>query len=324
MTKTTDTKNSKASKRKLAVVGSGHGSTTKRATGKVAPANESTRNLTQNLTHEEDTISNVRAEAPLPLSLKEKGVLEFLEQYMAHKGVSPTYQEICSHFGFASYNSVQRYLKQLESKGYIRLPWANQKRAITLLHPATALQRSIAGRSGDDSTPVGDSLTPAIMPIEALSLPLLGRVAAGAPIEAVEHDEFIEVPASLVRHADRTYALRVQGQSMIDDGILDGDVILVQRQNTAQNGEIVVAMVGEEATVKRFYAHRGAKNIPQEALDAVFERMGFEGGDEDSAGPNIDKMIELRPANSTMAPMWFDASEIQLRGVVVGLIRRFV
>ncbi|RYZ76192.1 MAG: hypothetical protein EOP05_05715, partial [Proteobacteria bacterium] len=163
------------------------------------------------------------------------------------------------------------------------------------------------------------------MPSESLSLPLLGRVAAGAPIEAVEHDEFIEVPSSLVRHADRTYALRVQGQSMIDDGILDGDVILVQRQNTAQNGEIVVAMVGEEATVKRFYAHRGAKNIPQEAIDALFERLGGGDGDgEDSAGRSIDKMIELRPANSTMAPMWFDPSEIQLRGVVVGLIRRFV
>ncbi len=317
MTKTTDTKNSKSSTRKLAVVKAPTATTAKRAT---------TKSAEKASTFEEDTISNVRAEAPLPLSLKEKGVLEFLEQYMAHKGVSPTYQEICSHFGFASYNSVQRYLKQLESKGYIRLPWANQKRAITLLHPAAALQKSIVSRGGDDSpTPVGDSLTPAIMPIEALSLPLLGRVAAGAPIEAVEHDEFIEVPASLVRHADRTYALRVQGQSMIDDGILDGDVILVQRQNTAQNGEIVVAMVGEEATVKRFYAHRGAKNIPQEAINALFERMGFEtDSDEDSAGPNIDKMIELRPANSTMAPMWFDPSEIQLRGVVVGLIRRFV
>lgn len=255
-------------------------------------------------------------ETPQPLSLKEKNVLAFLEVYMLENGVSPTYQEICAHFGFASFNSVQRYLKQLEVKGYIRLPWANQKRAITILRPSTSLQDSL-------STPPPESLTPAIMPIEAISLPLLGRVAAGAPIEAVEHDEFIEVPSSLVRHADRTYALRVQGQSMIDDGILDGDVILVQRQNTAQNGEIVVAMVGEEATVKRFYSHRGAKNIPQEALDALFERLGGGEDGEDSSGRSIDKMIELRPANSTMAPMWFDPSEIQLRGVVVGLIRKF-
>lgn len=279
----------------------------------------------------EDDVANVRAEAPLPLSLKEKNVLEFLEQYLAHKGVSPTYQEICRHFGFASYNSVQRYLKQLEAKGYIRLPWANQKRAITLLHPASTLQSAVLGsRAGDDDDgPVPrESLTPAILPTESLSLPLLGRVAAGAPIEAVEHDEFIEVPASLVRHADRTYALRVQGQSMIDDGILDGDVILVQRQNTASNGEIVVAMIGEEATVKRFYSHRGAKNVPPEAIEAVFERMGLSTGDDDDAAGGqdraIDKLIELRPANSTMSPMWFDPSEVQVRGVVVGLIRRFM
>jgi len=277
-----------------------------------------------------DTVANVRAEAPLPLSLKEKNVLEFLEAYLAEKGISPTYQEICQHFGFASYNSVQRYLKQLEAKGYIRLPWANQKRAITLLHPASTLQSAVQGgswgvRSSEDDGSVAprESLTPALMPTEALSLPLLGRVAAGAPIEAVEHDEFIEVPASLVRHADRTYALRVQGQSMIDDGILDGDVILVQRQNTASNGEIVVAMIGEEATVKRFYSHRGTKNVPAEAIEALFERLGEGSGDEDQDRA-IDKLIELRPANSSMSPMWFDPSEVQVRGVVVGLIRRFM
>lgn len=263
------------------------------------------------------------ASTPRPLSLKEKNVLEFLETYMREHGVSPTYQEICKHFGFASYNSVQRYLKQLEAKGYIQLPWANQKRAITLLRPASALQDAIESLSRDDdeTRPTSQSsVTPAIMPTESLSLPLLGRVAAGAPIEAIEHDEFIEVPASLVRYADRTYALRVQGQSMIEDGILDGDVILVQRQNTAQNGEITVAMVGEEATVKRFYTHRGAKNVPGEALGEIFERLGVE---EENAQA-FDKLIELRPANSSMAPMWYHPSEVQIRGVVVGLIRRFV
>ena len=255
---------------------------------------------------------------PEPLSLKEKNVLEFLEDYLRNNGVSPTYQEICSHFGFASFNSVQRYLKQLEAKGYIQLPWANQKRAIKIIHSASALQEAFKER--DPETPQTDSVMPAIMPTESLQLPLLGRVAAGAPIEAMEHDEFIDVPASLVRYADRTYALRVQGQSMIDDGILDGDTILVERRNTAQNGEIVVAMVGEEATVKRFYAHRGVKNIPREAIEEVFERMGADEGSERA----IDKLIELRPANSSMSPMWFDPSEVQLRGVVVGLIRRFV
>ena len=248
--------------------------------------------------HPTDAIENVRAEAPRPLSPKEKGVLEFLETYMRTKGVSPTYQEICQHFGFASFNSVQRYLKQLEDKGYIQLPWANQKRAITLLHRSTALQESLQSHDedfSDSSSEMSDfsNVTPAILPAESLSLPLLGRVAAGAPIEAMEDDEFIDVPASLVRNPDTTFALRVQGQSMIDDGIFDGDVILVQRQSSASDGEIVVAVINEEATVKRFYKNKA------------------------------EKMIELRPANSTMSPMWFEPHEVQLRGVVVGLIRRF-
>ena len=263
-------------------------------------------------------MENVMAEPPKPLSLKEKNVLEFLEQYIRAHGVSPTYQEICQHFGFASFNSVQRYLKQLEAKGYIRLPWANQKRAITLLHPASALQSALetSRTSRDPADPaasMGSNVTPAILPSENFSLPLLGRVAAGAPIEAIEHDEFIDVPASLVRHADRTYALRVQGQSMIDDGILDGDVILVQRQSTASNGEIVVAVVGgedggEEATVKRFYMHRG-----DDGKMLVRER----------GSPASGKMVELRPANSSMAPMWYQPNEVQIRGIVVGLIRKF-
>ena len=285
-----------------------------------------TAKTTRKLALAKDPVASVRAEAPKPLSLKEKNVLEFLESYIGERGISPTYQEICNHFGFASFNSVQRYLKQLEVKGYVQLPWANQKRAITILKPSSSLRETVSLSANDDDRPSNNmssgtsSMMPAIMPSESLSLPLLGRVAAGAPIEAVEHDEFIDVPASLVRHADRTYALRVQGQSMIDDGILDGDVILVQRQNTAQNGEITVAMIGEEATVKRFYSHRNAKDAPAEALNELLGRLGV----EDEAQPAFDKLIELRPANSTMSPMWFHPSEVQIRGIVVGLIRRFV
>lgn len=248
-----------------------------------------------------DSVGALRSQPPRPLSLKEKGVLEFLETYIRSHGVSPTYQEICQHFGFASFNSVQRYLKQLESKGYIQLPWANQKRAITLLQPSSALQASLPA----EAPPI-----PAIVGSENFSLPLLGRVAAGSPIEAYEHDEFIDVPASLVRHADKTYALRVQGQSMIEDGILDGDVILVQRQSTASNGEIVVAVVNEEATVKRFYMHRGDKT-------ARATETGF------ADGRRPERMIELRPANSSMESMWFGPNEVQIRGIVVGLIRKF-
>jgi len=265
--------------------------------------NSKSKRQTQSL-HAVPKPSRVAATAsalsPVPLTLKEKNVLEFLELFIREQGISPSYQEICQNFGFASLNSVQRYLKQLEEKGYVQLPGGNQKRAISILKPASALQETLQKITQDNaSTPTERLLrVPDRVHSEVINLPLLGRVAAGSPIEAYEHDEFIDVPASLVRNAERTYALRVQGQSMIEDGILDGDVILVQKQPHALNGDIVVAVVGEEATVKRFYTHR-QKDGPQ------------------------NKMIELRPANSSMTSMWFSESEVEIRGIVVGLIRKF-
>lgn len=250
-----------------------------------------------------------------PLTPKEKTVLEFLETYARLNGFAPTYQEICRHFGFASFNSAQRYLKQLEAKEYISLGGANQKRAISLLQSASAYQEQIEERERKTETAGDDtSTTSSGSSAEAFQIPMLGRVAAGAPLEAYEHDEFIDVPASLVKNPDRTYALRVQGQSMIEDGIFEGDVILVQRQSKAENGEIVVAVVPsevgtEEATVKRFYWHSAAKNLSRSLAKK----------------PSVDdsKKIELRPANSTMTSFWYNPGEIQIRGIVVGLIRKF-
>lgn len=240
-----------------------------------------------------------------PLTPKEKTVLEFLETYARMNGFAPTYQEICKHFGFASFNSAQRYLKQLEAKDYISLGGANQKRAISLLQSASAYQEQIEDRERGNSETNSNGSS-----VAAFQIPMLGRVAAGVPLEAYEHDEFIDVPASLVKNPDRTYALRVQGQSMIDDGIFEGDVILVQRQGQAENGEIVVAVVPseigtEEATVKRFYWH---KKSVKKTLKAV---------------TSPERQIELRPANSTMSSFWYDPGQVQIRGIVVGLIRKF-
>lgn len=235
-----------------------------------------------------------------PLTPKEKTVLGFLETYARINGFAPTYQEICSHFGFASFNSAQRYLKQLESKGYIQMGGGNQKRSIRLLQSSSAYQDTIDERERNAGSNTGSTRSEP----NAVQLPLLGRVAAGAPLEALEHDEFIDVPASLVKRPDRTYALRVQGQSMIEDGILDGDVILVERQNRAENGEIVVAVVPsetgqDEATVKRFYRPSIVKS--------------------QSERPKI----ELRPANSKMKSLWYEPGQVQIRGIVVGLLRKF-
>ncbi len=271
---------------------------------------------------------------PVPLTLKEKNVLEFLEMFIRENGISPSYQEICKHFGFASFNSVQRYLKQLEAKGYVRLPGANQKRAITILRPANAVQETLESARAEGEqirsakTASLRNVIPALNSGDVRNLPLLGRVAAGSPIEAYEHDEFIDVPASLVRYADRTYALRVQGQSMIEDGILDGDVILVQRQASARNGEIVVAMIGEEATVKRLYTH--TRDLAAAQADdqttgraAPYTEARTRRASEHENPNDRREMIELRPANSSMASLWFSPDEVQIRGIVVGLIRKF-
>lgn len=259
-----------------------------------------------------------RKQQPLPLSLKELKVLEFIEQFIEAQTVAPTFQEIKEHFGFASFNSVQRYLKQLQDKHYIHIPGGNQKRALQVLHSSRSASNSLLERISAPAAVPKPQYPSSPQPTlkkglsdsasEALSLPLLGRVAAGAPIEAFTHDEYIDVPASLVRNANKTYALVVQGQSMIEDGILDGDIILVQRQTYANNGETIVAMVNNQATVKRFYLHRDIHSNPQ-----------VHAHPPSSDGPQV----ELRPANSTMESMWHSPQKVDIQGLVVGLMRRF-
>lgn len=206
-------------------------------------------------------------------------VLEFIEGYILKMGVAPSFQEIKDHFGFASYNSVQRYLKQLQEKGYIHAPGGNKKRAIQILRPSNAYQNAVKHLQED-----------------ILRLPLLGQVAAGAPIEAHEYNEYIEVPPGMISSTQNSYALKVNGQSMIEDGIFDGDVLLVKEKLTAQNGEIVIANIDNEYTVKRFYLHENKKTAPQ---------------------------VELRPANSQMDSFWYDPHQVEVRGVILGLIRKY-
>lgn len=215
-----------------------------------------------------------------PLTPKEKNVLEFIENYIEGHGYSPSYMEIKDHFGFASNNSVQNYLKQLEAKNYIHTPGGNQKRAISIVQSSQAMP--------DNLKEIKTRMTPNV------TIPLMGTVAAGAPIEHLKHDEYIDIPVSLLKKPEQTYALQVQGNSMIEDGIHDGDTILVQRQEFANDGEIVVAVVDHEATVKRIYRPKGKS-----------------------------KKIELRPANSDMESFWFNPAEVDIRGIVVGLIRKY-
>ncbi|MBX3040022.1 MAG: transcriptional repressor LexA [Bdellovibrionaceae bacterium] len=235
-----------------------------------------------------------RSSSPLPLqslSPKEKAFLEFVESQMKTTGICPSYQEIMDHFGFASFNSVQNYLRQLTNKGYIEMP-AHQKRAIRILHSAQALQEDLERRLSTE--PSRGSLLQARG--EVLSLPLLGKVAAGQPLERIKNDEFVEVPPHMVKKPDSTFVLEVEGDSMIDDGIWDGDYLLIQKQQTAKNGDIIVASVDNEATVKRFYLKTGSQE---------------------------DATVELRPSNPRLKSMWYSPDVVEIRGLVVGLLRRY-
>jgi repressor LexA len=224
----------------------------------------------------------------MPLTEKEKMVLEFIESQLGETGVSPSYQEIKDRFGFASYNSVQNYLKQLTAKGYVQVA-SNQKRSIQVLHSSRSVQNQVQAKH----PPRASLLQKYAEREEVLHLPLLGKVAAGRPLEHFSHDETVQVPPNLVRNPEKSFALKVSGSSMIEDGIFDGDVIIVQKQASVVNGEIVVATIENESTVKRIFT-KGS-----------------------------DKLIELRPANSAMQSMWYPAEQVQIQGVVVGLIRKF-
>lgn len=254
----------------------------------------------------------------LSLTPKEKIVLEFIEEYVEGKGLAPTFLEIKDHFNFASFNSVQRYLKQLQKKEYIHMPGGNQKRALSILKTSNSVLK-ILRKNQDGFAPnqnVAKETSPVRVPplAESLSLPLLGKVAAGKPIEASLHDSYVDVPASLVPAPNNSFALTVKGDSMIDDGIHDGDTILVQKQSHAHNGEIVVALIENEATVKRFYFDKSQRESIPSIMD---DESNFEFSME-----NVPQ-VELRPSNSSMSTMWFAADQVKIEGIVVGLIRKF-
>jgi repressor LexA len=242
---------------------------------------------------ENTNTANAPMNSPLPpLTEKEKAVLQMIELSLSERGLSPSFQEIKDHFGFASFNSIQNYLKQLVSKGYIQTS-SHQKRAIQVLHSANSVQKIMQLQKQTQMQ------THTLAAPEAFHIPLLGKVAAGQPLESFTHDEYVDVPASMVRNPSKSFALKVSGSSMIEDGIFDGDILIVQKQVSASNGEIVVASIDNESTVKRMYL-KSSKEAPKEG-----------------------HIIELRPANSTMKSMWYPPDQVKIQGVVVGLVRKF-
>ncbi len=236
-----------------------------------------------------------------PLTLKEKSVLDFIESELRTKGISPSYQEICDHFGFASFNSVQNYLKQLSNKGYVQIP-QNQKRAIHIIHSAQDFHKDLNERltSSKESTHIGQSFDD---PSKVLAIPFLGRVAAGSPIERVQDNEFMDVPVSMMKSPGDYFALKVEGDSMIDEGIFDGDFLVVLSQKAVRDGDLVVASIDDGvtdgATVKRFFHKKNPQVHPSE------------------------KLIELRPANPRLTSMWYQPQQVEIKGLVKALLRKY-
>ena len=202
----------------------------------------------------------------MPLTKRQKEILDYIDGFIAERGYAPSFEEIAESFGYSSLATVHEHLSNLERKGYIRKSY-NESRSIELVRPG----------QGEPS----------------LELPLLGAVAAGLPIEAIPDSETLAVPADMVRRRKDNYVLRVEGNSMIEEQIRDGDYIVVQAQENAEDGEMVVALVGgDSATVKKLYREPGNR-------------------------------IRLQPANPTMSPIVVDARDVRIQGVVVGVIRKY-
>jgi repressor LexA len=197
------------------------------------------------------------------LTRRQREILDFISEFVMERGYAPTLQEIADRFGLSSVATVHKHLVNLEAKGVLRRSW-NRSRSLEVVGEAAA---------------------------RAVEIPLLGYVAAGEPIEAVEDRQTISVPEDMVGRR-RTYVLRVRGDSMIDEQIRDGDFVVVEDRRVAENGETVVALIrGGEATLKKFYRE-------------------------------ADR-IRLQPANPSMEPLILREEEVEIQGVVIGILRKF-
>jgi len=187
------------------------------------------------------------------LTKRQRQVLEFIHRETRRKGYPPSVREIGEALDMRSPSTVHGHLQRLMRKGYIRRD-PNKRRAIEMLRPPESFGESDDGRPSADRA-AGD----AVRPRQPRWIPLLGRVTAGQPVLAVENiEDWFPLAGDMSADEGRLFALRVRGDSMINAGIMDGDIVIVRSQETADNGAIVVALLGEEATVKRLYKEKTA------------------------------------------------------------------
>ncbi|MBI3449705.1 MAG: transcriptional repressor LexA [Acidobacteria bacterium] len=203
-------------------------------------------------------------ELPRILTKRQKEVLDFISRFVDEKGYSPSLVEIGENFGLSSVATVHKHVENLQKKGFVTRVWN-------------------ANRSLD--------LTEKSMSVRAIRVPLIGRVAAGFPIEAIEQHEQIAIPEDMVGK-NRTFVLEVRGDSMIKEQIRDGDYVICEDRPRVREGDLVVALIdGEEATLKKFY-REGSR-------------------------------VRLQPANDDLKPFVYDASRVKVQGAVIGVLRKY-
>jgi repressor LexA len=208
----------------------------------------------------------------MAITRRQRELYDFISRFVAERGYSPSFEEIAEGLGLSSLATVHKHVSNLEKKGLLTRDY-NRSRSIDLVAPKGKLKQSMAVNTG-------------------LVLPVLGRIAAGQPIEAVEQRDANTISLADFVRSKEVFVLEVRGDSMQDEHILDGDYVLVERAKVAHNGEIVVALVdGSDATLKRF----------------------FREGDK----------IRLQPSNVNMQPIIVAAAAVQLQGKVIGVLRKY-
>lgn len=209
----------------------------------------------------------------MALTRRQKEVMDFLSSFIEKHGYSPSYEEIASGLGLASLATVHKHVQALESKQYLRRSY-NHSRSLEIAE--RYFKEEKARKPEIDATPI---------------VPLLGRIAAGTPVEAIPNPEALHFSDFV--GSENTYALQVRGESMIEDHICSGDFVLVEKTNSVRNGEIVVALVdGSDATLKRYYTEP-------------------------------DGRVRLQPANSEMSPIFVNPEHLQVQGRVLAVMRKY-
>jgi repressor LexA len=225
------------------------------------------------------------------LTAKQRELIVFIQQRLEETGVSPSFEEMKEALDLKSKSGVHRLISALEERGFLRrLP--NRARALEVIRQPGDTTPARAAAAPSNVVPMPAPAQRAPEPAnDVIELPLHGRIAAGAPIEALEGQSTLPVPAALLGPGEH-YALEVSGDSMVEAGIFDGDFALVRRTNTARDGEIVVALVrGEEATLKYLRRENG--------------------------------QVRLDPANAAYDPQFYRPDEVEVQGKLAGLLRRY-